>query len=181
MGLSRLLVLLGILVLAPCPKAIADAEPARTSDDRVFYSLVAGLATTLAPMAVGAGLLASSPVREVKHAGIDLIDTGLTLGPLVSHFVAGESSRGVLFMLPTMASAVGMRLLLGFVPNVVEESTTEARVALVILISTTLVASTIGFVDSILASKRLRQKQRRNSIAGMIGPTQVGISFGRVL
>ncbi len=167
------------LLASPAPPSslALSSSPSRGSDGRVFWSLAAGLATALVPMAVGGGLSAGSSVREIKQAGLDFIGAGLVLGPLVAHAVAGEEERGALFALPTLASAIGMRCLIAAHPDVVEESTLEARVAFLAVFSLTLVSSTIGFIDSTMAGERRRRRLR---LTPLFSPTsgQVGVSIG---
>jgi hypothetical protein len=150
-GALVLVLLLGPTALAD-PLAPADA-PRRPS--RGATALATGLAIAGASLAYGGTLLTSGSSLNVKHDGLMVMDTGLTLAPLLAHGVAGEWARGALFAIPPALGGVGMAALLASVPEAPIKGRKHSQRIYPVLITLSFVGSAAGILDAALVDRRL--------------------------
>src|SRR5262245_50064231 len=101
-----------LLPLAPARAAKPDSDPP------VALSIAAGVATALVPLAVGGGMIASSGDGQTRIAGLMVLEAGLALAPIVSHAVAREGRRALLFGALPVASAAAMAVYTALTPDV---------------------------------------------------------------
>ena len=162
------------------PLPIAPASPVHESEPEppVLWSMVAGLATAIVPLAVGGGITALADVHDDrrKRTGIDVITIGVGLAPLVSHLVAREWKRAALFSaVPLAAAAVAIGLLEGS-DDLLDNGAIGPRVTFGAVLAVDIMASGIGLIDSFMA--RDRWKRHALMIIPTAGPQRAGLSLG---
>jgi hypothetical protein len=119
----------------------------------VAWSVIAGLATALVPMAIGGSLLPYDD-ENLKHVGLYIMQAGFTLTPLVSHAVAGEWARGAVFAIPGVVAEVGMAAVLAVKPEVATYGEPASRVPFASFLGLSLLGAGAGIIDSFLAGER---------------------------
>jgi hypothetical protein len=153
--------------------AAAEPDP---SPPPVGWSVAAGVATALVPMAVGGALLGMGSSLDEKDAGIYLIQAGLILAPFVSHAIAGEWKRAAIFAsIPAVAAATAIGLTAA-TPDVVTGGDRDYQKGLGVVVAVAVVASMGGVVDSLWAAER--KKASQITVAPLVGKQQVGLMFG---
>lgn len=168
--------------------AVAGARGARADEPdpgppAFGWSIGAGVATALVPLAVGGGLLAVSSDHTTKHASIDLIAAGWALAPLVSHLVAHEWKRAAIFSVaPLVFGALAVGLLEGSTDDLLDNGTPPPRVVFGAALALELMASSVGIIDSMMARERARaRKPPPVTIVPSFGRNQIGLSLGGAL
>jgi hypothetical protein len=159
----RALALIAALVTAAAP-ARATPPPSETNETNETNeagatlgttALVTGIAVAGASLAYGGTLLTTGRGLAVKRDGLLVMDTGLTLAPLLAHGVAGEWARGALFSLAPAAGEVGMAILLAAHPAAPVVGKHKSQRIYPILITVSVLGSALGIFDAALADERL--------------------------
>jgi hypothetical protein len=159
---------------------IAAAPAAAEEEPPVAGSMAAGIALAMVPLAVGSTLIANSPNESVQNAGLFTLMGGLALAPILSHAIAGEWKRAVVFAALPVAGTVAMAVLVSQVPNVIADlGVAETRVPFAASLIAAVFGSAGGLADSFLAGARARA--RRVSLVPTVGPHQVGLAIGGLL
>lgn len=142
----------------------------------VGWSVAAGLATAIVPLAVGGGVLAFAEPgdRALRHGGIDAMLVGLMLAPAVSHLVAREWKRAVLFSIVPALSAAAAIGIFEYREDVLDRGAPALQIALGAALAIELIASGIGLADSLGAAERAR----RRAPAIQAAPGGVAFTFG---
>jgi hypothetical protein len=163
--------------LAPLP----PLKPPLERKPPVFWSVAAGLATAIVPLALGGGLLATADVDEDarKHAGIHIIVTGIALAPLVSHLVAREWKRAAIFSCIPIAMAALSIGLLESQGSILDEGAPPPRITFGAAVAIEVMGSLVGLIDSMMAGER--HKPRPFVIVPTAGRNSAGISIGGFL
>jgi hypothetical protein len=179
----RRLVVGGLVLCALSQLAVADpAGAAKPYDPPLGWSVGAGVATAMVPLAVGGGLLATTQDSTVKHAGIEVIAAGLALAPVVSHLIAHEWKRAAIFgVVPLVFGALAVGLLEGYrKDDLLDDGTPTPRVAFGAALAVELFASGAGLVDSLMARERARTRSQTRGlrIVPTFGKNQIGLSLG---
>jgi len=118
-------------------------------------ALVTGIGIAGASLAYGGTLLTGGHSLPVKHDGLHVMDTGLTLAPLLAHGVAGEWGRGALFAIPPALSGIGMAALLSVRPDAPIRGKQKSQRIYPVLIMVSVLGSAVGVFDAALTSERL--------------------------
>lgn len=153
----RALLLIGALVTAAAP-ARATPTPGEANEAGASpgtTALVTGIAVAGASLAYGGTLLTTGRGLAVKRDGLIVMDTGLTLAPLVAHAVAGEWGRGALFSLAPAVGEIGMAVLLSAHPDAAVKGKNKSQRIYPVLISLSVLGSALGIFDAALADERL--------------------------
>jgi len=126
----------------------AGASPGTTA-------LVTGIALAGASLAYGGTLLTTGRGLAVKRDGLLVMDTGLTLAPLVAHGITGEWGRGALFSLAPAAGEIGMAILLAAHPDAPVVGKHKSQRIYPVLITVSVLGSALGIFDAALADERV--------------------------
>jgi hypothetical protein len=138
-------------------------------------SIAAGLATAMVPLAVGGALLAGDTSRDVKNAGMYVVQAGLALAPFVSHAVAREWARGALFSVVPVAAAAAAVGVMAASPDVLAGGGRDVQKGWGVAMSIAVLASAGGIVDSFWAGERWRG---RLAVAPQVSRQQIGVALG---
>ena len=114
-----------------------------------------GIGIAGASLAYGSTLLTGSHSLAVKHDGLYVMDTGLTLAPLLAHGVGGEWGRGALFAVPPALSGLGMAALLSVRPDAPIRGKQKSQRIYPVLIMVSVLGSAVGIFDAALVDARL--------------------------
>jgi hypothetical protein len=153
----RALALSAALALAAAP-ARATAAPSGSSEAGASpgtTALVTGIAVAGASLAYGGTLLTTGRGLAVKRDGLLVMDTGLTLAPLIAHGVAGEWARGALFALAPAAGEIGMAVLLAAHPDAPVVGKHKSQRIYPVMLTVSVLGSALGIFDATLADERL--------------------------
>ncbi len=142
------------------PQAWAAPPPEPAASPPVGLSLGIGLGVALAPMAIGGGLAARSSAGTTRRRSLELLAGGLALAPVVSHMVAGEWSRAVVFGGITFTAAMLATALLESVNVILDDTKHPACILLGGTLAGLLVASGSGLADSLMAGERAGRRAR---------------------
>jgi hypothetical protein len=154
----------------PAPAAgKVSAQRAPAADPPVALSVGLGLTLAIAPMAVGGGLAAMTSDVRTRRRSLEVLAGGLALAPIVSHLVAGETTRAAVFGAVTLSAAVLSTVLLETVPQVLDDTKHPACITLGGALAGLLVTSGFGLVDSLMAGERARARSRLQ-LAPVLGP-----------
>lgn len=174
---------------SPPPVAVPPvAAPVRARERRgrpsVTWSVIAGLATAIVPMAIGGSLMPFDDAYRCfgadincKHVGLYVMQAGFLLAPLVSHGVAGEWGRGALFAIPGVIAEAGMAAVLSAAPDVASQGQVESRVPFAILLGLSVAGAGAGIIDTFMAGDRW-DRRHRLTLAPSLGPRQGGLTLG---
>jgi hypothetical protein len=149
---------LGAALVTAAPPARAAPPESESSDAGASpgtTALVTGIAVAGASLAYGGTLLTTGRGLAVKRDGLLVMDTGLTLAPLIAHGVTGEWGRGALFTLAPAAGEIGMALLLAAQPQAPVVGKHKSQRIYPILITVSVLGSALGIFDAALADERL--------------------------
>jgi hypothetical protein len=150
----------------------------------VAWSVGAGMGVALAGLAAGGGLLATAPAGEhpLKHAGFITIAGGLALAPIVSHLVAREWKRAIIFgIAPLALGAVAIGMLEAY-PDLLDFGQLAPRLVFGTMLALQLLASGVGLVDSLYAGERARAARPPPvSVIPLLGPQHIGLAIGGTL
>lgn len=153
------LALIGVLVTAAVPARATPGSAANAANEPGASpgttALVTGIAVAGASLAYGGTLLTTGRGLAVKRDGLIVMDTGLTLAPLVAHGVAGEWGRGALFGLVPAAGEIGMAVLLAAHPDAAVKGKNKSQRIYPVLLSLSVLGSALGIFDAALADERL--------------------------
>lgn len=162
---------LGVIALVSAPaQARDDAMPAPRS--RAATALVTGLAVAGASLAYGGTLLTTGRSLPVKRDGLYVMDTGLTLAPLLAHGVVGEWGRGAVFSVPPALGFGSMVALLAVRPDAPIRGKQNSQRIYPILLSVSVLGSAVGIFDAAFAD------ERAPSLAVAAGGGYVGAELG---
>jgi len=159
----RALALIAALVVSATPAVAtaAENEPAVASGgneaapSRGTTALVTGIALAGASLVYGSTLLTTGRGLAVKRDGVIVMDTGLTLTPLLAHGIVGEWGRGALFTLAPAAGEIGMAILLAAHPDAPVKGKHKDQRIYPVLITVSVLGSALGIFDAALADERL--------------------------
>ena len=169
----RLASLVALLVVAAAAISPAFADEA---DPPIGWSLGAGAAVAILPLAVG-GALTTLDSRATRNAGLYVITAGLALAPIVSHLVLREWKRAAIFGAVPAASLLAMVAMLHAAPDVLtEEGGPSTRIPFAAILIAAVFSSGVGIADCILAGDR--KKKSRITVAPAIGIHQYGLMIG---
>lgn len=165
-----------MLRLAILVAVIAAARPASGRELEPIWGFAAGLATAMGSLALGGGLAAGSDSQTAKYAGVFVIAGGLALAPLISHLMAREWKRALVFgALPAACAATVIGLLAGE-DNLLDGGGAPPRIAFGAMLAVELFASGVGLIDSLMAGER---KPRRTwAVMPLVGRGQLGLAVG---
>ena len=141
------------LLLASAVVRTARAEPER-DELPVAGAFLAGAATALIPLGVGASIIVSSQGHSSQNTGVAIVESGFVLAPLLSHAVVGEWKRGALFSIAPAIAAMGMATLLQTNPDVVNGGKLQPQYLFVGAFVATMFSSSFGVVDVFGANDR---------------------------
>lgn len=180
----RLTVTVALLAILAQLNGVAGAAPEAERRVPVAWSVGSGTGVALLGLAVGGGLLATAQPGDLslKRAGIYTIAGGLALAPLLSHLVAREWKRAVIFGIAPLALgavAVGMLEAYG---DLLDYGSLAPRLVFGTALALELLASGIGLVDSLYAAERKKPARALPvSIVPVFGPNRVGLAIGGTL
>jgi hypothetical protein len=167
----------GASAMAPAPTAPrAQVDPTPT---RVGWSLAAGLATALVPLAVGGAIFALRDDVGAKQAAVYTMSFGMALAPVVSHLTAREWKRAAIFGAFPMAFSLATLTLLQIQPSVTIYGEPDTRLLFGLFLGFTAITSGGGLVDSLLAGERARPP--RIALTPTVGRGTYGFQLGGVL
>jgi hypothetical protein len=170
-----------VLVAAAAVGAPAAEPAAGEPDPPVGWSLAAGVATALVPLAVGGGMLsAEGATTAMKEAGATVAVAGLALAPFVSHAVAREWRRAIYFSVLPVGAAAGTIALAFAKSELLTNSDRSWQVGFAVMFGAALFSSAGGLVDSAWAGERARAR-RAVSLAPLVGGGRLGLALGGTL
>jgi hypothetical protein len=140
---------------ASAPAALSRSEPVRRTEARAPLALVTGLAVAGLSFAVGGFMLAGEQELSAKHAGLAVMQSGLTLAPLAAHGVGGEWGRGALFSIPPALAGIGMAVLLSQRPEAPVMGKNKSQRIYPVLITVSVLGSALGIFDAALIDERM--------------------------
>jgi len=163
--------------------AVGGAARADTTPEAPLASLVAGVASALVPLAVGGGIAASASVDDqpTRRAGMHVIAAGFAIAPFVSHFVAREWKRGLVFGALPLACSVAAITIMELEPGTIDLGTPASRISYGALLAASILFSTAGLVDSFMLGVRgrpLAPAPRAIAIAPLITTSGGGLALG---
>ncbi len=183
--MRRLVAVVVLLALVPArawANPLFDPTPPKVDPDPpLFWSVAAGFATAIVPLAVGGSVLATAGENDdsPKRIGVHLIIAGLALAPIVSHLISREWKRAAIFAAaPLACAAVAIGLLEG-TPNLLDEGAPPPRIAFGAALALEIVATGIGLVDSLMIKDRARKTHV--AVVPTFGRDQIGLSIGGTL
>jgi hypothetical protein len=151
----------------------ARADETGSVDTPVVVGLVAGTATQMVSLGVGAGIMALGKTDSVRAGGALLASTGLTVAPFLAHAIVGEWARGALFtLLPAAAEGV-MMTIIGVRPDIVQHGELAQQYVFVASFVSSVVLSSVGVVDAALAGYRARLR-----VAPLANANTAGLALG---
>ena len=138
-------------------------------------AFVSGTSVFVAGFAAGGALLGTNAASSLQaNAGWLTIEAGFTLAPLVSHAVAGQSTRGLWFAAPPAAAWGGTLALFEIDPGTIEHGAIDEQRILWSLFGVALLSSVAGVVDAVAGAEHTSDV----AIAPLVGPGRVGFSVG---
>ena len=114
-----------------------------------------GIAIAGASLAYGGAMLTINSSLATKHAGLLVMDTGLTLAPLMAHGVVDEWWRGAAFSIPPALGGIGMAALLAWRPDAPIKGKQKSQKIYPVLISMSVLGSAVGVFDAAFCDSRL--------------------------
>ena len=172
--------LLAALLALAAPASASPLAVEKPEDEPpVGWSIAAGAAVALVPLAV-AGALSWQGSDGDRTAAIYVMQTGLLLAPIVSHLVGREWGRAAIFGVVPSLAILAMALenrAAGFA-IVHDQGYTESRTVFVTALAVSFFSSWVGLLDSLLVGERARS---RLSLVPSLGPSQIGLAVGGVL
>jgi hypothetical protein len=136
------------------PSSVESEDP-EAGTSRGATALVTGIAIAGASLAYGGTLLTTGHGLAVKHDGLYVMSTGLTLAPLLAHGVVGEWSRGAVFSILPALGGIGMAALLAVHPDAPIKGKDGSQRIYPVLISVSVLGSALGIFDAALVDERL--------------------------
>src|SRR5262252_333971 len=93
----------------PPPLELPPPAPVRPSTGPKLASILAGVASAILPLAIGGGIAAGAELDDTarRRAGLDVLAAGFAIAPVVSHLVAREWWRALIFGIAPVACAAG--------------------------------------------------------------------------
>jgi hypothetical protein len=186
--------LLLLLAAAASPRSAAAAppdppDPPRRADPPIGVAIVAGVATALFPVALGAMYTASAGSDGQRNVGYVVGGAGLSLSPLAAHAVLGEWERAAAFGAVPVASEIAMCALVTAQPDAVFHGTVLSRTSFGILYSFDVFGAAAGIVDVMVAAERRSPDGKRSAwwplphvtLAPSVGRTHAGLVLGGTL
>ncbi len=153
------LVLLLLAAADPGSAAAAGPDPPDPprGDPPVTLALVAGMATAIVPLVLGALHTASASVNTdgPRDVGYAVGGVGPVLAPIVAHAVLGEWKRAAFFGAIPLAGEVGVCALIAAQPDAVFHGTTLSRTSFAVFYSLDIFGAALGLVDVMMARERL--------------------------
>ena len=172
--------------------AAAPSEPVeapRSAEPPVAIAVVAGVATALVPMVLGAMHIASQSTDAdgPRNVGFAVSGVGPALAPIVAHAVLGEWKRAAVFGAVPVAAEIGLCAYVTAMPDSVFHGTKGSRLGFAVLYSADLFGAALGLVDVMMARERARLDRRGPDLLGRIrvvpsvGPGRAGLVLGGTL
>lgn len=150
-------------------QATADEPP-------VVASVAIGASIAFGALTVGGIELATHDRIATRRAGAYTMLYGFVLAPIASHVIAGEWSRAALFGAIPLAAALSATVMIESSPTLLTDGSIAQRRALTVCYTLDLLAAAVGLYDSMHAGDRARE--RRVSIAPLVGRSELGVMVG---
>jgi hypothetical protein len=187
--------LLLALLCAAWPRGAAASgeasEAARSAEPPVEVAVIAGAATALVPMVLGAMHIAAQPQTAAtdgpRNVGFAVSGVGPALAPIVAHAVLGEWKRAAVFGAIPVAAEIGLCAYLQAMPDAVFQGSKGSRLGFALIYSADLFGAALGMVDVMMARERARLDRRGPDILGRVrlvpsvGPGRAGLVLGGTL
>ncbi len=186
-----------VLLAAAAPRSAAAAPPEPPNPPRreppVVVALLAGVATALFPLALGAmhtaGESSNAPTDGPRNVGFAVAGAGFALSPFVAHVTLGEWDRAAAFAAAPVASELTICTLLTLQPDTVFHGTVGSRLTFGILFTADVLGAAVGLVDVMMAGERAHPAGKRASgwplhgvtLAPAVGRGSEGIILGGTL
>lgn len=167
--------LLLVLLAAVAPRSALAAppdplDPPPRPEPPVVVALVAGVATALFPLALGAMHTAGADPNALtdgpRNVGFAVAGVGFALSPLAAHVALGEWDRAAAFAAVPVASEIAMSTLFAARPETVFHGTVGSRTTFALLFTADVLGAALGLVDVMMASERARPGKRRGPVRG---------------
>jgi hypothetical protein len=159
-------------------RATTVAADERSEINAAHAGVAAGAALMILPAAVGGALEAGSDDIDVKRGGIYLLTGGMALAPIVSHLIAREWYRAVLFGALPVAAFASVVTLLQLHPDIFDAGSVATRVTYGTMICVSAIFSTVGVADSFGAARRVRARHRSLTIVPAVAPRGATLGLG---
>jgi hypothetical protein len=157
---------------------LAAASPARADPPDAALAFVTGASVLVAGFIAGGAVLGSaSAATSGKNAGWLTMEAGFALAPVVSHAVAGEWGRGLLFGAPAAACWGGTLALFQVDPDTIDHGSIEEQRVMWSLFGVAILSGMAGVVDAALAAGRAAPV----AVAPIVGADRVGLAIGATL
>jgi hypothetical protein len=169
---------------------ISRSRPAARDDDddtAGLVALLAGAATAIVPVAIGATIADRGKDDPAKNVGLVVAGAGLALSPFAAHATAGEWKRAAAFSAVPVASEIAICVLLAAKPDAVYHGDKGSRTTFGALFSVNVFIAALGLVDSTFAGDRKRERAASPPIKSAspalryLAPTVAGGGFGLTL
>lgn len=152
-------------------------SPAQAEEPDGGLAMIVGAASSLAGMAVGGAVLATSRGSDaVRNAGWLTIESGFTVAPFAAHAVNDEWGRGALFSAVPAAALGGTATLFGTVPGTIDQGSIEQQRLMWALFVVGQAASVVGVIDAALA----RWRTPKIVVVPTVGCSRAGVQIGGV-
>ncbi len=151
----------------------------------MVLALVAGVATALFPLALGAmhtaGENASSPTDGPRDVGFAVAGVGFALSPLVTHAVLGEWERAAAFSAVPVASEIAIATQFTVQPQTVFHGTVGSRTTFALLFSADVLGAAVSLVDVMMVGERAGKRRARTGTLWPLPRIVLGPGGGRAL
>jgi hypothetical protein len=179
------------LLVAAAPRSAAAAGPDPPdpphADPPVTLALLAGMATAVVPLVLGALHTASARTDTdgPRDVGYAVGGVGPVLAPIVAHAVLGEYKRAAVFGIAPMAGEIALCALMAAHPDAVFHGTTASRTSFAVFYSLDIFGAAFGLVDVMMVRERAGGGAARSAKAPLplvlspnVGRGHVGLVLG---
>jgi hypothetical protein len=183
--LFSLILLASVVLMTTRAAAATPLEADPDADDEIprpLIALAAGGGLSLVSLGTAAVAISRSSNQAVHNVALLGAQSGLTLAPVLSHALVGETKRGLLFATVPIAAEAAMATLLAVQPSLITFSPKSLQAAYVVVFSVSLVGATLGTADAVYVGERKRTtlKSQVKAIWGapMLGQGGAGVMIG---
>jgi hypothetical protein len=165
-------------------RAWAESAPprrARRAAPNLAVAFVAGAATALIPLALGAAHAATAVGDGQRSVGYAVGGAGLALSPIVAHVVLGEWQRAAAFGAAPVASEIAICSIMTAQPDYIFHGTVFSRTVFAVLFSIDVFGAAAGLWDVAMADDPKRPFAGKLTIAPTLGQGRFGITAGGTL